>query len=45
MLAVQADGKAITTIEGLANGDTLHPMQAAFRETMACNAASARRAW
>jgi carbon-monoxide dehydrogenase small subunit len=32
ILAVQADGKAITTIEGLANGDTLHPMQAAFRE-------------
>ncbi len=32
VLAVQADGKVITTIEGLANGDTLHPMQAAFRE-------------
>ena len=32
ILAVQADGKAITTIEGLASGDTLHPMQAAFRE-------------
>lgn len=32
ILAVQAEGKAITTIEGLANGDTLHPMQAAFRE-------------
>ncbi len=32
MLAVQADGAAITTIEGLANGDELHPMQAAFRE-------------
>jgi carbon-monoxide dehydrogenase small subunit len=32
LLAVQADGKAITTIEGVANGDTLHPMQAAFRE-------------
>ncbi len=31
MLAVQADGAEITTIEGLANGDTLHPMQAAFR--------------
>ena len=32
MLAVQADGAEITTIEGLANGDELHPMQAAFRE-------------
>ena len=32
ILAVQADGAAITTIEGLADGDVLHPMQAAFRE-------------
>ncbi|NCW99263.1 MAG: (2Fe-2S)-binding protein [Betaproteobacteria bacterium] len=33
MLAVQADGHAITTIEGLANADgSLHPMQAAFRD-------------
>jgi carbon-monoxide dehydrogenase small subunit len=31
MLAVQAEGAAVTTIEGLANGE-LHPMQAAFRE-------------
>ncbi len=32
MLAVQADGSAVTTIEGLTSGDTLHPMQAAFNE-------------
>jgi len=29
-LAVMCDGKKITTIEGLANGDKLHPMQQAF---------------
>jgi xanthine dehydrogenase YagT iron-sulfur-binding subunit len=29
-LAVVNEGKKITTIEGLANGDELHPMQAAF---------------
>ena len=32
MLAVQADGQDITTIEGLADGDDLHPMQQAFHE-------------
>jgi carbon-monoxide dehydrogenase small subunit len=32
MLAAQASGSAVTTIEGLADGDTLHPVQAAFRE-------------
>ena len=32
MLAVQAKAPSVMTIEGLANGDELHPMQAAFRE-------------
>ena len=32
VLAVQADGHEVTTIEGLADGDQLHPMQEAFRE-------------
>ena len=32
VLAVQADGQQVTTIEGLAQGDQLHPMQQAFRE-------------
>ena len=35
ILARQVDGKEVTTIEGLANGDTLHPMQEAFRENHA----------
>jgi carbon-monoxide dehydrogenase small subunit len=30
MLAVQADGRAISTVEGLADGATLHPLQQAF---------------
>ena len=32
ILAVQASGSEVTTIEGLANGQELHPVQAAFRE-------------
>src|SRR5258705_13818498 len=35
VLAVQANGHEVTTIEGLANGDTLHPMQQAFHENHA----------
>jgi carbon-monoxide dehydrogenase small subunit len=32
VLAVQADGAEVTTIEGLADGDGLHPLQQAFWE-------------
>jgi xanthine dehydrogenase YagT iron-sulfur-binding subunit len=32
VLAVEARGRAVTTIEGLADGDRLHPVQAAFIE-------------
>lgn len=32
MLAAQANGSTITTIEGIASGQDLHPVQAAFRE-------------
>ncbi|MBK5959180.1 carbon monoxide dehydrogenase [Rhodoplanes elegans] len=32
MLAVQAEGAEVLTIEGVATGDTLHPMQEAFRQ-------------
>lgn len=32
MLAVQADGSAVITIEGLGTPERLHPMQAAFNE-------------
>jgi len=35
MLAVQANGKSVTTIEGLADGADLHPLQQAFRENHA----------
>ena len=31
-LAVQADGKEVQTVESLAKGGTLHPLQAAFRD-------------
>ena len=32
MLAVQADGQQVTTVEGLMTGGSLHPIQAAFKE-------------
>ena len=35
ILAVQCDGADVLTIEGVANGDQLHPMQEAFRNNHA----------
>jgi carbon-monoxide dehydrogenase small subunit len=35
VLAAQADGQKVTTIEGLATGGQLHPMQQAFHENHA----------
>ena len=35
VLAMQCEGAQVTTIEGLAVGDKLHPMQEAFRENHA----------
>jgi carbon-monoxide dehydrogenase small subunit len=35
MLAIQLDGAQITTVEGLADGEDLHPVQQAFWETHA----------
>ena len=32
LLAVQADGAVLQTVEGLAQGDTLHPLQRAFQD-------------
>ncbi len=35
MLAAQVDGAEVRTVEGLADGDELHPLQAAFRRNHA----------
>jgi len=35
LLAVQAEGRSVLTIEAVADGDTLHPMQEAFRNNHA----------
>jgi carbon-monoxide dehydrogenase small subunit len=32
ILALQAQGKQVTTIEGISQGETLHPVQQAFRD-------------
>jgi len=35
LLAIQAEGRTVKTIEDVADGDTLHPMQEAFRDNHA----------
>src|SRR5215218_4494435 len=42
MLAVQADGAKVVTVEGLSRDDALTPLQASFASITRCNAASAR---
>ncbi len=44
VLAAACSGATVTTIEGLAQGDKLHPMRKPFASTMACSADSAPRA-
>ncbi len=43
MLAVQADGHEVTTVEGLAGASELHPIQEGFKDEHGCSAGSARR--
>ena len=45
MLAVMANGQDVTTIEGIADGDKMHPMQAAFHENHGLQCGFAPRAW
>ena len=47
VLAVQADGSEVTTVEGLANGDELHPVQQAFHELRVarCRSPAGVRRW
>jgi len=44
MLAVQADGREVTTVESLATGAELHPLQQAFHEHHGLQCGSARPA-
>ena len=44
MLAAQADGRAVTTIEGMARDGEMHPLQDAFHAIMVYSAATARPA-
>src|SRR5205085_7732322 len=44
MLGVEAEGRTVLTVEGVAEGEKLHPVQQKFLEHAASNAASAHRA-
>jgi len=44
IFAVQADGSAVTTIEGLAPDGQLHPLQQGFWKSTGCSAGTARPA-
>ena len=44
VLAAQAEGRDVVTVEGLAPGGELHAIQQAFIDAAPCSAASARRA-
>ena len=44
VLGPEAEGQTINTIEGMAHGDKLHPLQQKFLEWPRFSAASARRA-
>ncbi len=45
MLAAQADGAEITTIEGISTGDELHPMQQAFHDQHGLQCGYCTPAW
>ena len=43
VFAVQADGREVTTVEGLEQDGKLHPLQEGFWPSTGCSAATARR--
>ncbi len=42
-LAIECEGRAIETVEGLANGSVLHPLQAAFADLGGAQCGYSRR--
>lgn len=45
LMAYQASGKELTTIEGISTGEELHPIQQAMLEEGDCSAATVPPAW